>query len=840
MKVRLFYTLLLLLCSASWIFSSGTYKVTRGERPTLDYQKLQEKDYKKGVIVIKFRMDYENHLETHPMAIEKDGLVRFHMEDVDRLTALYGVRGATQHFSSAAFRDGFTPRHKAWGFHLWYRLELDEKAHIPSVVEEFARLREIEIAEPVLRKEIIGTHDEKDFIFVTQEELQQKDTWTPNDPQFNNQWHYQNTGQQNGTPGSDISLPQAWSLEKGDTAVIVAIVDGGIDHTHDDLEGNMWYQIGFNFVNNTPNIEPHNHGTHVAGTIAAVSNNNLGVAGVAGGSGSNDGVRLMSCQVFAASDNGGFHLAPIYAADNGAAISQNSWGYTSPGFFEQSVLDAIDYFNINGGGDAMDGGITIFAAGNSDSSGDYYPGFYTGTFSVAATSNTDQKSWYSNYGSWVDISAPGGETNTVTERGVLSTLNGNQYGYYQGTSMACPHVSGVVALMLSSVYGEFSPQDVADILVNTTDNHYGVNPGFIGQLGAGRLNAHHAVALSQLYLSLPSNPTDFEAVGTSDSQIDLSWLKNETADNVLLAWSPTGDFGIPEEGVIYQPGEEIDGGGQVLFAGDAEAFIHDELSAATLYYYKLWSVDADTLYSLGRSAHTYTQCGVTTLPVSQDFSSGEVPYCWAFPNGQGNWNMVSNRGNPAPAIEFNWSPAVTNYEYTLESPPLDGNIPGNAIALEFDIMLSDYDNATVEELWVQVYDGENWITVSSFDNTQGDIAWETHFVDITPHALNTIFMVRFTAKGENSYNINYWVIDNFNVYSFSCPQPTELTAAEITTNSALISWIPVGEETTWDLVWGTPGFDPNTGGTLVSGLPTAVYSLEGLETFTNYQVYVRA
>jgi subtilisin family serine protease len=246
---------------------------------------------------------------------------------------------------------------------------------------------------------------------------------------------------------------------KGNSDVIVAIIDGGIDYNAcNDLAANMWDGIGFNFVNNSSTIIAHNHGTHVAGTVAAVTNNSVGVAGVAGGSGSGDGVRLMSCQVFTASSSGGFHIAPVYAADNGAAISQNSWGYVSAGIYSQPVLDAIDYFNAHGGGNALDGGITIFAAGNSNSSGQWYPACYSGAFSVAATNNQDKKAWYSNYDTWVDISAPGGETNSVTARGVLSTLNGNAYGYYQGTSMACPHASGTAALMASLGYGELSAE----------------------------------------------------------------------------------------------------------------------------------------------------------------------------------------------------------------------------------------------------------------------------------------------------------------------------------------------------------------------------------------------
>ena len=173
---------------------------------------------------------------------------------------------------------------------------------------------------------------------------------------------------------------------------------------------------------------PEDHGTHVAGTVAAVTNNSTGVAGIAGGSGSGNGVRLMSCQVFSGTGSGGFDQASIYAADNGAAISQNSWGYTSVNVYEQAVLNAIDYFNANGGGNVMTGGITIYAAGNDNATGNWYPGCYSGSFSVAATNNKDVRSYYSNYGSWINISAPGGEqTYNNDPKGVYSTKTNNGY-----------------------------------------------------------------------------------------------------------------------------------------------------------------------------------------------------------------------------------------------------------------------------------------------------------------------------------------------------------------------------------------------------------------------------
>ncbi len=824
------------------------YEVQRGERPPIRFEEVLAEDYDPGVLIVRFSEEVARHLDSTPLRTE-EGIVLFDLAAVDQLNVQYSVRAARQHFLSPALGNTFTERHRAWGFHLWYRLEVDERTDIVAMLSDYQRLAEVDIAEPSFRKELIGSHDESDFIrlegsrdhpgFTPLEGTRDGDGWIPNDPQFGAQWHYHNTGQQNGTPGADISLPQAWEMEKGDTLVIVAVVDGGIDYNHPDLAGNMWYGIGYNFVNNSPNIEPHNHGTHVAGTVAAVNNNNVGVSGVAGGSGNDDGIRLMSAQVFASSGNGGFHIAPLWAADNGAAISQNSWGYTSANYYEQSVLDAIDYFNENGGGGALEGGITIFSAGNSNTSDPRYPGYYSGAFSVAATNNQDVKAWYSTFGDWVDVSAPGGETNTVTERGVLSTLNNNSYGYYQGTSMASPHVSGIVGLMLSRVYGELDAEDVAEILLMTTDNHYGVNPNYLGLLGSGRVNALEALILAELFQILPANPSNFEAIGMSDTEMSISWDLNDEGHDVLLAWSEDGQFGSPAEGDTYSAGDELPGGGIVLYAGSETSFDQDELSASTLYFYRIWSLGDDGVYSYGRNTDGRTQCGVEELPVSEAFGGG-IPYCWEFEPTQGNWGIATGQGNPAPGMQFNWSPSLNNYSHRLMTAPYEGEIPGSAIALEFDLMLDNWSLNTVEYLSVEVWSGGEWHELMEFDNTGGDMAWDTHMVDLTPWALDNVFMVGFRAHGSDSYNLNLWVIDNINIFSYSCPPPYDLVAQDVDTESALIVWESVGEETQWDLIWGVQGFDPASGGTLVEGLTGTTYLLDGLDVFTDYDVYVRA
>lgn len=419
----------------------------------------------------------------------------------------------------------------------------------------------------------------------------------PDDPGFAYQWHYRNLGAGNygfenlndnhagAEAGCDVNAVEAWKTCVGDPSIIVAVLDEGVMYTHPDLAPNMWCNPGettqgakadgdgngyegdlhgYNFVEESGNItwsdaNDSGHGTHVAGTIAAANNNGIGVSGVAGGDGTpNSGVKIMSCQIFSGQNSvtlAGEARAIKYAADNGAVILQCSWGYNSSESSELSGYtpgpatekewaetyplekEALDYFINNAGSPngVIDGGIAVFAAGNEYAGNPAFPGAYSKCVSVASLAADYTPACYTDFGSLVTLSAPGGDleyygkigetedeywAETGEQKGaVLSTLvkNGQPaYGYMEGTSMACPHVSGVAALGLAYAVKQNRHYRAADFIslmkksVKDLDSHYqngatktyymnhttvGASPEtielskYIGKMGAGLIDA---------------------------------------------------------------------------------------------------------------------------------------------------------------------------------------------------------------------------------------------------------------------------------------------------------------------------------------------------------------
>ena len=430
---------------------------------------------------------------------------------------------------------------------LWYVVDIDANQSAKDAVLKYKAIAEVETAETEKQKVL------SDYNFKAIKIDGKKSSTAAsyfNDPKLPEQWHYNNTGQTGYPNGSDINLFKAWDVVKGNPEIIVSIHDQGVDIEHPDLKANIWTNQaelngvagvdddkngyiddihGWNFDKNSGAIEAEPHGTHVAGTISAVNNNGIGVCGVAGGSGNNDGTKIMSVQTLG---GGSFEESYIYAANNGSVISQNSWGYTEPGNFDESIKEAIDYFIAEAGdfpNSPMKGGIVIFAAGNSNSDGDWFPGHYENTLCVSSIGPNWERASYSNYGTWVDVAAPGGETELGSKNGVLSTLPKNQYGFYQGTSMACPHVSGIAALALANRKSQLTPEVLRTKLVTGVVDIDSHNPDYVGKLGSGHIDAF--LAIQNNAGVAPNAITDLALTGIAQEFANLSWTVPADTDD---------------------------------------------------------------------------------------------------------------------------------------------------------------------------------------------------------------------------------------------------------------------------------------------------------------------
>ncbi len=461
----------------------------------------------------------------------------------DALSAQFGAYQLEPIFRATKKNAHKLQRH---GLDRWFKLRIDASSDLGLALRQFEALEMVAVAEAslaVVREQ--GTFRKADPRQVSRKRRKQMPM---NDPLLADQWHYHNDGtvSENALAGSDVNLFKAWEIETGTKDIIVSIHDEGMDVNHEDLKAAMWVNPGesedgedtddngyvddihgFNFAKWVGEIDPDLHGTHVGGTVAAVNNNGIGVAGVAGGNDGQGGARLMSLQILGA-ETTAERIAEsyIYAADNGAVISQNSWGYSQPDIFEQVVIDAIDYFIVEAGdyaGSPMKGGIVIFASGNlSSQETKWYPSAYEPVVAVSAIGTDFKRARYSNFASWMDISAPGGDGPVEGPEEVLSTLPNNEYGYFAGTSMACPHVSGIAALVLSrEEYRGRTADDLKRHLLLSVKNIDQYNPEEVGLLGTGYIDA--AMAVEPFPSEKPQPVKKLRERGASHDFVALSW-----------------------------------------------------------------------------------------------------------------------------------------------------------------------------------------------------------------------------------------------------------------------------------------------------------------------------
>ena len=480
------FILVLAVCVATYVSArdmgdrvapSSTVQNPNSNRPV--GLSAQAPPYLPGVIVVKLKMESSDFQYSI-----KDGKVQTAFADINEAIQKFNIHNIQQPFPPLKKFRRKTARADLTRIRYFY---FDKSQDVLEVAQYFNQLPNVIYAEP------LPVHYQFEV---------------PNDPRYSNQWHFQN-----------IMAEAAWDLQKGDSTIIIGIVDSGVDLDHPDIQANLWTNPGevpgngidddgngyiddvhgWDFVgasvdNIIPDGDPDqkydSHGTHVAGIANAVTNNGVGVAGMAWN------CRIMVTKHAPDAQSRSIYYGYngiVYMAENGADIINCSWG---GGNFSQYGQEIINY--------AYDLGALVVAAAGNDGPGatysppetppPHYPSAYEHVLSVAATNSQDEITSWSYYGPTVDVAAPG--------QSILSTIPdasgdySNAYANISGTSMASPLVAGLAALV-KSAFPHWTPDQIANQIIHSTDDisTIGDNPQYVqaGGFGSGRVNALKAL-----------------------------------------------------------------------------------------------------------------------------------------------------------------------------------------------------------------------------------------------------------------------------------------------------------------------------------------------------------
>jgi subtilisin family serine protease len=501
------------------------------ETTKIEIKKEKSINYIQGEIIVKFKAGVNLELSV------QNNLVITGIDSIDNLNIKYKV-----HEIQLAILGNLIPKNmeliKKIGLDRIYTFHIDNEVNILEACEKYNDNPKVEYAE---------------LSYFGQGCL------TPNDTNFNLQYGLHNTGQTGGSVDADIDAPEGWNIETGEQGVKIAIIDSGIEYTHSDISSRIWINYGdpingidddsngftddyrgWDFVNNDndPNDDHTNsHGTHCAGIAGAATNNNLGVAGVD-----------WNCKLMAIKSMKYNNIilwvdaaaGLTYAADMGADIISMSWSGSTP---SQTLKDGIDY--------AYGAGCVLVAAsGNYGTSFPYIPASYGNTIAVGATDHYDERWSSSNYGSHLDLVAPGVD--------IYSTKRSNNYGYITGTSMSTPMVAGAAALLKAQDH-TYTQTIIRNILTMTADDEVGDpsedTPGFDIYHGHGRLNIYSAMYGAPLKPSKPSGPLTGK-VGQLLTYTTIAYDPND--DNLYYQW----DWGDSSPSVWdgpYPSGQQVSG-----------------------------------------------------------------------------------------------------------------------------------------------------------------------------------------------------------------------------------------------------------------------------------------
>ena len=467
----------------------------------LDDGSLELPHYVPGELIVKFKQDAKINLQSIK------GSMFTSIKSIDDLNSKYGgLKSAKKVFKNSLVSSLSNV----------YKFSFSSSVDISSIIKDYSSKSSIVYAEP-------------NYIYTTSGLPQQIPQMNPipNDPLFNQQWAL-----------SKIHATSGWVIEKGSPDVTIAIVDTGVDYNHPDLAANIWHDPingnpGYDFVDiNTteyieygfvlcpdedytvPDSDPMDvfcHGTHCAGIASAVTNNSIGIAGV-----------CWNCKIMPV--KAGFKIfvpgwsgwvetalleyddvanAIVYAADNGADVISMSYGGYFSSNLEKDVLNYAYSKDV----------VLIAAAGNDNTYLESYPASYDNVIAVAATDSNDYRAGFSNYGSWVDVAAPGVD--------ILSTIPNGAYDSFSGTSMACPHVAGLAGLILSKNQNTPYPAQMVQSMIPYTTDIIDTDQ----YIGTGRISAYKALAQKPFAALLDSIPNWEDVKGTIDVK-GAAWGEN--------------------------------------------------------------------------------------------------------------------------------------------------------------------------------------------------------------------------------------------------------------------------------------------------------------------------
>lgn len=606
---------------------------------------------------------------------------------------------------------------------------------------------------------------------------------TPDDPDFSKLWALNNTGQTGGTAGADISAVEGWDVSTGSTSVAVAVIDTGVDYTHEDLGPNMWVNPvecpqgygkcekngvddddngyiddfhGINAVTNSGDpMDDYGHGTHVAGTIGAVGDNGKGVVGV------NWNVKIVACKFLSATGGGTvadavkcFNYVNHLKNEQNVKIiaTNNSWGGAAP---SQALEDAMA---------GSDQPLHICAAGNSNSDATHYPAGFDldNIIAVAATDHSDLYADFSNFGSWVDLAAPGVSILSTVPTGSCPLCDPSGYAAVSGTSMATPHVTGAVAL-IASKYTTLELSQIRQRIVTgfdpltDTSKTTGTN---------GRLNVFNTMEEDT---TPPAPVADLAANVLMLTQVKLTWTA--TGDDGMSGTANAYDIRYstsPISPETWETANQAVGEPKPKPAGSPEEFLLGGLQPNTTYYFAMKVLDnVGNASPLSNIVIGKTSAG--SIVFADDMESG--PGEWVAAGTDDLWHLSEHRSNSPTHAWYYGDEETQRYDTggansgTLTSPAIE-------LTTSDDVLLIFHE-------WSQLESSDTYDRTRVQLSTDGGVTWETIFeshgtndewtqrsVSLTPYVADAkTLQVRFWFDTiDNRFNnFEGWYVDDVQV-----------------------------------------------------------------------------